>query len=806
MIRIFQKEFANFLNSLIAYVVIGVFLTAIGLLTWVFPETSVLDFGFADLDPLFSTGPYVFIFLIPAITMKSFAEEKRSGTLELLLTKPLTDVQIIAGKFLASFGLVLVSLAPTVIYYFSIQRLGNPPGNADAPGVMGSYLGLALLGGVFCSVGILASSVTTNQIIAFILAAFSCFLLYAGFESLSSLMNSGSEALLVKQLGIGYHYETLSKGLVDSRDVLYFISVIVFMLMLTKVTVGSRQWQSGNSWKQSRKTGDWLLLANGFVFLLLVNLIASSAFFRIDLTEEKRYTIQQPTREMLKNLNDDVYIEVFLEGDLNPSFRRFQKSIRETLEEFRVYSGNKVHYVFTDPATAMSKKAQNEFMQELANKGVLGKRVIDGKGGDRSEKIIFPGAVVSYGGEETGVMLLKDKSNQSSQQVINQSVEGVEFELASAIQKLSRETRKRIGITTGHGELNGLLTAGLTNALLDQYDTFSIDLPEKKVIPSCDAIIIAKPTKAFSEQDKFKIDHYIMNGGKVIFLLDQLDASMDSASRDDYYAFSYDLKLTDLLFKYGVRINDDLLQDIVSQKYPVVIGQTGDKPEVMLMDWPFFPLISHYSKHPITRNLDVTLTRFISSVDTVKASGIRKTLLMSTSPYSHRSGPPVKIDINDLRKEMKPENYQEGEIPVAWLLEGRFTSLYKNRFLPSGVDTLGIKTEHKPSKIIVVADGDVVRNDVNPRTGQPQALGADPFTGYTFANENLIMNMVTYLVEENGVINARSKEVKIRPLDKEKIKTEKHFWQTLNLGLPLAVLIIFGIVRSWLRKRKYARF
>jgi len=243
MIQIFSKEFNSFLNSLIAYVVIGVFLTAMGLLMWVFPETSVLDYGYADLDTLFSMGPYVFIFLIPAITMKSFAEEKKLGTLELLLTKPITDIEIIAGKFLAAFALVLLALLPTVIYYYSIYQLGNPVGNVDAPGAFGSFLGLALLGACFCSIGIFASSITTNQIIAFILAAFLCFLVYTGFDSLSTLMNEGGQALWLKQFGILYHYESISKGLIDSRDLVYFFSVIGLMMVLAKTVLGSRQWQ-----------------------------------------------------------------------------------------------------------------------------------------------------------------------------------------------------------------------------------------------------------------------------------------------------------------------------------------------------------------------------------------------------------------------------------------------------------------------------------------------------------------------------------------------------------------------------------
>jgi ABC-2 type transport system permease protein len=242
MIQVATKEFKSFLNSLIAYVVIGVFLTSLGLLMWVFPETSVMEYGFADMDTLFSLGPYVLIFLIPAITMRSFAEERKSGTMELLLTKPLTDWDIILGKFLACFLLVLFALAPTLIYYFSLRALGNPAGNIDTPGVIGSYIGLALLGGVFCSVGIVASSITSNQIVAFIVAAFLCFILFTGFESIAALNLWSANALQIKQFGILYHYDALSKGLIDSRDLVYFMCVGTFMLLISKTVLSARSW------------------------------------------------------------------------------------------------------------------------------------------------------------------------------------------------------------------------------------------------------------------------------------------------------------------------------------------------------------------------------------------------------------------------------------------------------------------------------------------------------------------------------------------------------------------------------------
>lgn len=242
MIHIVAKEVNSFLNSLIAYVVIGVFLTTLGLLFWIFPETSVLEYGYADMGTLFSLAPYVYIFLIPAITMRSFAEENRAGTMELLLTKPLTDWNIILGKFLASFLLIVFSILPTVLYYFSLRTLGDPVGNIDTSGVIGSYIGLILLGGIFCSVGILASSITTNQIVAFIFGAFLCFLLFAGFDSVATLNVWSSYALFIKQLGIQYHYDALGKGLIDARDLIYFFSVGFIFLLLTRLIVGSRSW------------------------------------------------------------------------------------------------------------------------------------------------------------------------------------------------------------------------------------------------------------------------------------------------------------------------------------------------------------------------------------------------------------------------------------------------------------------------------------------------------------------------------------------------------------------------------------
>jgi gliding-associated putative ABC transporter substrate-binding component GldG len=558
------------------------------------------------------------------------------------------------------------------------------------------------------------------------------------------------------------------------------------------------------NWK-SRRFGDVLWIVNMILLAVLLNIIANLFSFRIDLTEEKRYTIKDQTIALLENLDEEVYVEVYLGGELNAGFRRFRKSIEETLEEFSIHSGKRVRYAFTDPATAMGQKARNEFMADLAARGIQPTNVVDKKDGQRVEKIIFPGAIISYGGFETGVMLLKGNKAASSEEIINQSIEGVEFELANAIHKLVNTDRKQIGFVDGHGELDSLEIAAFNNQLLEFYDVFRVDLSRKSDLSRYEVLIVAKPKYEYSPLEKYRLDQFIMRGGKVMFLIDKLEASMDSASREDYFAFPYRHNLDDQLFRYGARVNLDLVQDQNAALYPIVTGQVGGKPQMQLIDWPFFPLISSYPEHPITRNLDAVITRFASSIDTVKAEGVKKTPLLVTSKYSRSVGAPVNISVDKLRS-MSAAQFDKSAIPIGYLLEGKFTSLYKNRFLPEGADPAGFRPEGDFSRIVVIADGDIARNEINPRSGQPQELGFDPFSNYTFANRDFLMNTLAFLTDEAGLIQTRNKQIKIRPLDRQRIQDEKTFWQIVNVSLPLVVLIAFGVVRSFIRKRRYASF
>lgn len=556
----------------------------------------------------------------------------------------------------------------------------------------------------------------------------------------------------------------------------------------------------------SKKLEDILKLAIVLVVLVLANIISSRHFFRVDLTEEKRFSIKKVTKELLQELDEEVYVEVYLAGDLNADFQRLQQGIKEVLEEFVVYSGNKVKFSFIDPMEAMDKKAQNEFIASLSAKGITPTQVYDNEEGKRTQKLIFPGAIVSYGQGEKGVMLLRGNRASTAREKLNQSIEGVEFELASAILQLSSVERKKVGILKGHGELDSLDVYALKSSLYQHYNIEDFTIKKSLSPEIYEAVIIAKPTSKFSDTDKYYLDQYIMQGGKVLFLIDRLEVNMDSINAEMNFAFPYDLNLDDMLFRYGVRINSDLVQDMLAARYPVVVGNVGDQPQIQMISWPFFPLISKYGDHFSVKNLDAIAAKFVSTMDTVKAEGIKKIPLLFTSEYSRNVSAPVNVSLNQLRNELSRDKFVQQHLPIGFLLEGKFQSLFKNRFLPEGIDDSDRLNDGMSSKVIVISDGDIARNDVNPQTGEPLELGYDSYARMTFANQDFILNLVSYLVDGEGLISTRAKEVKIRPLDSIKSKEERTYWQIINLTLPIALLIIFGIVKYLLRKRKYTNF
>lgn len=560
----------------------------------------------------------------------------------------------------------------------------------------------------------------------------------------------------------------------------------------------------------NRSTGqirDWLLFANAVVWTIVMNQLSGLFFFRIDLTEEKRFTMKPQTERLLKNLDDQVVVEVLLEGELNPGFSRFQKSIRETLEEFEVASEGKVQYLFTNPLQAQSEKSRNEFMAALVDKGLKPLNIIEDRDGRRSEKIVFPGALVSYAGLEVPVNLLKNSSSQlGAQSALNQSIETIEYELAAAISRMTNPVTKKIAWIKGHGELDSLPVAGIQQAILEQFDLVKVDLTQVATLTDFDLALIVRPTKSWSTEEVYKLDQFIMNGGKVMFFLDNQQMDMNQISEGEDYGKPVEHGLNELLFKYGVRLNPDLIQDMVAVPVPVVTGEAGGRSQITPIPWPFHPMANTYAEHPATRNLDATVFRFVSSMDTVRSKGILKTPLVWSSPYTRTLQLPVRVSIADLRNQIDPSLFNQGKLPLAWMLEGKFQSLFTNRIPPSIPGALPKRDEGDFSRLVLFSDADFVVSSVDSKTGQPYPPGYDPFTRQTFANQELVMNLISFLIEEDGIINARSRKVTIRLLDKEKIRNERTFLQWVNLGFPVVFMILLGLILRWSRMNRYAKF
>lgn len=557
---------------------------------------------------------------------------------------------------------------------------------------------------------------------------------------------------------------------------------------------------------KSNRQRDLLKFAAWIIALILLNVAAANWFFRLDLTEDKRYTIAPVTKQMLQSLPDEVVVDVYLEGEFPAGFKRLQQSVRETLDEFRIYSGNNVRFNFINPNDISDETQRNEFITTLARKGITPTNLRATEDGKQVERLVFPGAVVRYKDKEATVNFLKGNLSASAEQRLNQSVEGIEYELATGIRKVAFQGSKNIGYIMGHGELEMEQVADLVGSLGQFYRVARGDLAQIQSLQGLDLIIVAKPTTAFSEADKYKIDQFVMNGGKAVFFVDALNANMDSVGAGGMFSIPYNLNLDDLLFRYGVRLNATMIMDLNSGFIPIVTGYMGEKPQTEMINWRFYPLLNNFSKHPITRNLDAVYSRFIGTMDTVRADGIRKTPLVYTSQYSRIIQPPVPLALEEARLEVNPALFQAGPQPVGYLLEGKFTSLFRNRRVPAGVTGAQVKEQGVESKIAVFPDGDLVRNDVNARTGQPYELGFDRYNNITFANKELALNTIHYLLDAQGLINVRSKEIQLRPLDKVRVKEEKTYWQLLNLIIPIALLGIFGFVRFYWRKRKYTRF
>lgn len=562
------------------------------------------------------------------------------------------------------------------------------------------------------------------------------------------------------------------------------------------------------------KLRSWLQFLTAVAGIILVASVSSLIRVRFDLTEDKRYTLSDPTRKVLSGLKNDIYIQVYLDGEMPIPLKRLKRSVREMLDEFSIASGRKIDYEFINPAEGSNVQQRNAQFQVLEKKGLnpVDIRAGDAEGGS-TQKRIFPGMIVNYNGIEVPVNFLKNNRSIPYEENILHSVEGLEYEMIQTIATLSSDSIYKVAFIEGHDEIPEIETADIT---INLAKFFTIDRGiiggKPGILDNYAAVVIAGPEKEFSESDKLVLDQYIMNGGKVMWLFDEVAVNSDSLVFGETVGLYRPLNIEDQLFRYGARVNPSIVQDLECMVIRLKVGVSGNTNQQFVpAPWVYYPLLIPAANHSITRNLNRVKGEFTNFIDTVGLNpAIRKKVLLATSKFSRTLSPPLLISLKEAELTPDEKEFNKPNLPVAVLLEGVFPSAFKNRVTSNLTDdkNLKVKTESIETKMIVIADADIIRNEVR-RVGleeTPYPLGMDKYTGEVFGNRDFLINCLNYLVDDNGIIELRSRELKLRLLSTEKIKAGKFKWQLINIAGPIILVIIAGLLYSYFRRRNYTKY
>jgi gliding-associated putative ABC transporter substrate-binding component GldG len=557
----------------------------------------------------------------------------------------------------------------------------------------------------------------------------------------------------------------------------------------------------------------WFFLLTGIVIL---NIFVSLGNLRYDMTSEKRYTLTTPVKNMLGRVHESVNIDILLEGNLKSGLRKLRNSTETLLQEFNEYADGNIHYRIIDPVAGDDDTTRAIVMDSLAKMGIQPMTQIaqSKKGEEQSQRVVIPAAIIKYKDRQLPVDLLKgvqrSREGQSPEQLYVNAENLLEYKFANAIDKLITDTLPAIGYLMGNGEPLDFRVYSLIQYLRENFRFGIIPLDSIPVIPSeLNALIMVKPATRFSDEEKRKLDQFVMRGGSLVCMLDNLNAEMDSL-RSGREAVAYDrgLNLEDLLFHYGIRINQDLVEDMQCASINLVVGSQGGKPQFQLLPWPYYPLLDGNPTSLITKNLDPVFSKFTNSVDTVKAPGIVKTVLLQSSPNARTVSTPALISLEMIKTASDPKVFRQSAVPAGVLLEGKFQSLYANRIPVALADSLAqiykqpfLNSAEKAARVIVCADGDLVMNEMNRQ--EPLPMGFSKDINYTFSNAEFLSNCLDYCVNPSGILEARSKDYSLRLLDPEKTEDERAVWQLINIAVPLLVIIACGLIFQFIRNRKY---
>lgn len=559
---------------------------------------------------------------------------------------------------------------------------------------------------------------------------------------------------------------------------------------------------------------NFLNLISIVAIIVLINVIGQFIYTNFDFTGDKRFTLSEPTKKLISQQKDVIFVKVLLDGDFPAGFKRLQQSVLNTLDQFQSLNP-KIDYILEDPMNG-SVETVNANIEKLREEGIAPVNLFIGEGSSRTTKKIYPYAILNFGKRVYVVNLLEPNAQGiSEEEALNNSIALLEYKFANAIQKLNAQRKGNIVFVSDKGGIDDFHLASLYKQLNQFYYVAKTNLDSAyRIVPEIDLVIVAKPQRNFNRKNQFVLDQYLMKGGKIIWLIDKVDVNLDSINK--YKMFTprlYDLGLDDLFFKWGIRVNSDLVQDLQCTRIPQVVGFEGDMPQIQKFPWFYDVLVNSVSDHPIAKGLSDISMSFVSTVDTVKTEpGIKKTILLTSSKRSKFQMYPMRLTYQILQYNPEVALFNKQYLPVAAMVEGQFTSFFKNRLTQESEAMLNkigekfIDKSQKEGKMIFVGDGDFVKNEYNSKSGEFTAMGYNKWEDYRFSgNEDFILNSVEYMLDDAGILSARSKRVKLRLLDNALLLNNKLLWQGLNIGLPVILLGIFGIGFNYYRRRTYIK-
>ncbi|MDH8701385.1 ABC-2 type transport system permease protein [Dysgonomonadaceae bacterium PH5-43] len=763
-VTLLSKELRMHLYSLTGVIFMLLFLIVSGCLLWVVPGAyNIIDAGYSTMSPFFAIAPILLLFLIPALSMRSIAEEKKMQTILLLRSRPVSFNVVVLSKMAAIFIVSLLTLLPSVIYVLFIYYNGSPMGNLDVGAVVASYIGLLFLIIAFISLSVFASSLTSNQVVALILGMLLCAFFFYGFELLS-----------LENFGILYYYNSIQRGLIEVSGLLYFSFIAILFYVLTIKVLGEK-----------------IGLKRFVVIIVSLCLVVGLTYnISVDLTKDNRYSLDKVTKEVYNNTDSPIEIEVYLSGSLNSGFKRLQESVLFLLSNLDKRTSASVVYSVVDPY-----KRGKDFIENLNKEGVAGVAVNEKLSNGRiSQNIIYPYALLKYKEESIIIPLLVNQSGYSGEENLNSSIEMLEYKFTYSVDLLSRNETKKIAILDGHSELSNNAISEALNLLSYEYEISRVvinDNPES--LNDYDLVIMAGSRTAFSEEHKFVLDQYLMQGGKLLCFINgvKLYAYQDLIEKGETTSMMNDLNINDILFNYGIRINPVILKDANCLNIPLPTETESGEIEYVSRAWYYSPLLVPNNNSEITKGLSFVKTSFASTISLVGDSNNNKTVLLSSSSKANEVSVPAIVSLQEADFDINATNFNKANLPVAVLLEAPFTSAFTNR-TQYYKDNYEFKERSDSGKMIVVASEEVIMNP----------LGYDRYSQTQFANQDFILNVVDYLTDSKGLSSLKNKSLGMQLLDKKKLSQNRNNIIFYNVVLPPLLILILSAVMMFRRKRK----